>query len=114
MNSIFLTAQGFNGFANFIGNLCGRGRTLLLEREQDSIVAIDFGIHFIGVVGVRNIRYVRQGNGAEIPNIHIKEHQIAQLFFVGKLIPNLDGKLLFSILQITSRHGEILRRQHLA
>ena len=85
---------------------------LLLQRQDNSVIAVDLCIVFICIGHQFDPGYILQTDLTHVVFIQIKKQKIFQFFLTFKLISDTDQIGLPAFCHISGRHGEILGRQY--
>ena len=111
MQPFIFRTETLHGCPDGIGNLCGGSGALLLERKEDAVIAVDFGVHFAAVIGHFHIRHILKCDVSQISRIHMEQYQLFQLFLRTESVAHADGILGLPFGKIARRHGEVLGSQ---
>ena len=105
--------QPFHGVVEVPAGAGGGGHRGLLHGEQHPVIAVDFGIKLLGIIGQPHIGDIRKTDLPHVPHRIIEQHPVFQLLQVGEFIPDLEGEPAVGALDIAGGHGEILRHEKL-
>ena len=111
VQAVVLFLQRVAAGLNVVGHLRrGVGR-LLVEGDDDAVVAVELGVDLIGVIRHHDLRHVGELHRLHALQTQIKEHHVRQLLTGGDAVAHGNHVVHTVLLQIPGRHGEVLSRQ---
>ena len=105
--------QFFHGGIEIIAGTGGGSDGGLLYREQHTVIAVYFGVQFLGIIGQAHRGNIRKADLADIADRIIEQHPVLQFLQTGEFIADLESQLALIALDIAGGHGEVLRHEQL-
>ena len=84
---------------------------LLVEGDDDAVLAVELVVDLRGVVGDGHVGHVLHADGVDAVHSQVKEHQVLQVLPGVDGIAHGDHVVDAVLLQISGGHGEVLGRQ---
>ena len=113
MQPLVFFLQPLHGVVEVPAGAGGGGHRGLLHGEQHPVIAVNFGIKLLGIIGQPDVGDIRKTDLPHVPHRIIEQHPVFQLLQVGEFIPDLEGEPAVGALDIAGGHGEILRHKKL-
>ena len=111
MQAVVLFLQRVAAGLNVVGHLRRGVGGLLVEGDDDAVVAVELGVDRIGVIRHHDLRHVGELHRLHALQAQIKEYHVRQLLTGGDAVAHGNHIVHAVLLQISGGHGEVLRRQ---